>query len=1034
MAIPSIHPAQKSLCPPHAGTNFLLGIDAFTQFQADESLALSETRSLEYKIDKLNEIIKTVNEGKCTTCEQLLDAIRPLIEPSVWQSIALLLGKNNSSRLILQLKDKEGLNPLEKILTYFQNQRSTYQAIAHLNCFATLLYCSVTTCEDTGAASAYFNGICLETKKWLYQRIWELDDRPPGYTYGADKVAEDITILYIHPKSSPLIDCLRALEAGKKDLAPFQAVYTSPVTVDHHDSQAALVEIDKLYQLEGFRALLVHCGDKKDLLKARYQMLPMDLKQLISNIIWQASYRPCNQDQFIDYFLPNNWNWLIHTKNQSGVDILQQLISHSIAKIKLCRLSKQLESFFPDMSEGSCRHYFDKLESSAQSALRKRVWEANTKKTGVASTDPAFARTEIAKNSRCLLESNSVTGNSSPIFSYAQEISVSLKNADQQLISTLQRARTLPTGAIDVSTRSLEQENGLINALPPKLRVVHVTAEFKSAEGTATVGGLGVAVQGIVQAFGPSRCRVVTPLYLNGPIKKELLEKIKQRKAKYQLSVDGQPARIFKAKVRLCKQSTETISCYFIDVPEAFWIPKEGENVGSIYGGNYDHKMWRWSVFQSVAADLCYLFSKKTDPFNIFHGHDAHMGRFAKEIAHRYPQAWAEGKTPPVVFTYHNNNDQVETRGDNSFVKALEFSDAITTVSPTFGKESQDSGGGLGKHVGEYVKKAAFEHKLFGITNGNSVDWNPKTDPQLKQWVSVLDATRGQKPDLTYHPEMSSLELAEQLKKNQAELCAYLNEQDLADFDPKKPIVAFIGRIDYWQKGIDKLFESMKAIVAEGGQFICVGIEAKSGEAQECLRLMKEYAELHGKKGMLILEDEKLADGTLKYQGVFGSLIRAACTLGFFPSFFEPCGLIQGEFFCFGKKVIVTKTGGFADTVTPDKGYLFDRIPGCDYLQNWIESEEQTQEILNVLHTALEWATEWQNILYHGSNEQIESQMGKTKAIMRHGLQSTWDETPDGSLSPILKIELVYAKATQRVQLGLRGGATPIDLKILVGV
>ena len=1022
------HSPQESVYLPHAGTTPLLCIEAYEQFQANADQALMEVRVLENKINKLTETRNKVNEGTLTTNEQLLDELRPLIEGSVWQSLFLLLKKNKNPRFILQLKDKEGADPFEKILTHSENQRSLYQSIAEINRLATLLYCILTASEESDMAAMYFSGMPPQTKKWLYHRIWELDNKPPGFTYGEDKVSEELTLLYNHPKSSPLVDYLRALEAQKRDLTPFQAVYTSQVAIDSQDDLSSLVEIYKLYQLEGFRVLLVHSGNQRDLLKSKYQALSTDLKQLISAIVWHASYRPLNQDQFCNHFLENNWDWLIHTKNPSGVDILQQLISHSTAKIKLCRLGRQLQLFFPEMTEGGCRHYFDQLDSGAQSALRKKVWEADAKKTGIQSSDPTFARGKIAANSLCLME-----GNPSPIFSYAQEISSSLQNADQILITTLERAKTLPRDPIDVSTRALEQERGLIDILPPKLRVVHVTAEFKSEEGTASVGGLGVAVQGIVQAFGSSRCRVVTPLYLNGPIKQELFERIKARKANYQLSVEGQTAQVFKAKVRLSKQSQETISCYFIDVPVAFYIPKEGECVGSIYSGNYDHKMWRWAVFQSAAADLCYLFSKKKNPFNLIHCHDAHAGRLPKLIADRYQKAWVEGKTPPVVSTYHNNNDQVDTKGENSFVKALEFSDAVTTVSPTFGKESQSSGGGLGKHIGEYVKKAAFD-KLFGIINGNSIDWNPKTNQQLKEWVSVLEETRGQKPDLTYHPEMPSLKLAEQLRKNQAELCAYLREKNLADFDPEKPIVAFISRIDYWQKGVDKLYAAMKEIVAQGGQFICVGIEAKSQEAQECLRQMKEYAREHEDQGMLILEDEKLPNGSLKYQGVFGSLIRSSCTLGFFPSFFEPCGLIQGEFFCFGKKVVATRTGGFADTVTPERGYLFDRIPGCDYLENWIQSEEQTQEILNTLQPALHWAKEYQRILYHGSNEQIATQMEETKAIMRHGLQSTWDETPDGLLSPILKIELVYAKAWQRAQQGLRGGAGRIDLKVLNGL
>lgn len=343
----------------------------------------------------------------------------------------------------------------------------------------------------------------------------------------------------------------------------------------------------------------------------------------------------------------------------------------------------------------------------------------------------------------------------------------------------------------------------------------------------------------------------------------------------------------------------------------------------------------------------------------------------------------------------------------NSFIEGLQDADMTSTVSETYGKETQTTAFGNGMQ--HYVKQSAFEGRLVGIVNGNSNGWNPTKDTQLQNWRSVYGATQGHIVDLRFGPD--SNDLADKIKTCQKELCAYLkslpfDDPAYADLDPTKPIVTYVGRYDSSQKGIDKLFLIMEETLKQGAQFVCVGIEPDP-RAKEMLEKMKRYAKEKGKKGVLILEDRK-ENGRFKYQGFFGNLLRAATSLPVFPSKYEPCGLVQGEFNRFGKKVIATRTGGFADTLKtegPDaNGYLFKRCT------NW-SSPEQDGEITETLKIALIQAKKMQQALYQNNPDVQQPFINSMRTIMRNALNSTWEKAPAGLLSPIRHLEFAMAKA-----------------------
>ena len=96
------------------------------------------------------------------------------------------------------------------------------------------------------------------------------------------------------------------------------------------------------------------------------------------------------------------------------------------------------------------------------------------------------------------------------------------------------------------------------------------------------------------------------------------------------------------------------------------------------------------------------------------------------------------------------------------------------------------------------VKKAALEGHFYGIVNGNTSGVTPLKDEQLV------------KLNLSYGPNLDVKTFSDRIIKIQGELCNYLRNLDkndpcYADLDPKVPIVVYLGRFDYAQKGVRQI-------------------------------------------------------------------------------------------------------------------------------------------------------------------------------------------------------------------------------------
>jgi starch synthase len=215
----------------------------------------------------------------------------------------------------------------------------------------------------------------------------------------------------------------------------------------------------------------------------------------------------------------------------------------------------------------------------------------------------------------------------------------------------------------------------------------------------------------------------------------------------------------------------------------------------------------------------------------------------------------------------------VEFYGHFSFLKtAVIFSDALTTVSPSYAREIQTPEGGNGldgllRHRRE---------RLTGILNGIDVDeWNPETNPHLTAPFSRDDISG-------------------------KELCtrALLKEFGLGP-GPRGPVFGSVGRmVD--QKGVELWQQTVVAQLKRGGYAVVLG----SGERQFEAGWLALAAHFPTRLGVRLGFDEGVAHR-----------IEAGSDFFVMPSKFEPCGLNQMYSLRYGAVPIVRAVGGLRDTV-----------------------------------------------------------------------------------------------------------------------
>jgi starch synthase len=223
-------------------------------------------------------------------------------------------------------------------------------------------------------------------------------------------------------------------------------------------------------------------------------------------------------------------------------------------------------------------------------------------------------------------------------------------------------------------------------------------------------------------------------------------------------------------------------------------------------------------------------------------------------------------------FNWH----QMEFYGYLNLLKTgIVFADAISTVSPRYSSEIQNSPLGCGL-------ERVLQHRrseLFGILNGVDYDiWDPSHDPLIPENYDVTS-----------------------WKEGKAACKDSLQRDAGLPTNPDVPLIGMIGRLAV-QKGWDLVSELMERWVPHRDvQWVILGTGER--EYQQLLqRLSSKYP-------------DKVA-AYFEFSDEVAHRIEAGTDMFLMASQYEPCGLNQLYSLRYGSVPIVHRTGGLIDTVT----------------------------------------------------------------------------------------------------------------------
>ena len=325
---------------------------------------------------------------------------------------------------------------------------------------------------------------------------------------------------------------------------------------------------------------------------------------------------------------------------------------------------------------------------------------------------------------------------------------------------------------------------------------------------------------------------------------------------------------------------------WLVDCPALFG------RAGSLYQDQHGHD-WadnavRFAHFCDIAARLAAGELVADYRADVVHANDWHTG-----LVPLYLQR--ASIPPPTLFTIHNlayqglfpasvlpslglpsdvfSPDGIEFYGNISLLKAgIQFSDRITTVSPSYAREimTEEYGcklDGLLRHR---------KDRTVGILNGVDYDiWDPCRDPHLPASFATCDWSG-------------------------KALCKAALQRELGlESDPHIPLVVWLSRITD-QKMADVVCHALAALLERDIQLAILGQGDHALELQ-----FEDAAEQHpGRLAVRVGYEEPLAHR-----------FHAGADLLLHPCRFEPCGLTPLYALRYGTLPVVRHVGGLSDTI-----------------------------------------------------------------------------------------------------------------------
>lgn len=205
---------------------------------------------------------------------------------------------------------------------------------------------------------------------------------------------------------------------------------------------------------------------------------------------------------------------------------------------------------------------------------------------------------------------------------------------------------------------------------------------------------------------------------------------------------------------------------------------------------------------------------------------------------------------------------------------ALNYTDSITTVSPTYAEEIKTAE--FGENLDGILRRRA--PILQGIVNGiDTTGFDPATDPRIAANYTVEDRT------------------------GKAECKARLQEELGLEVRDDRPLMVMVTRLTR-QKGMDLVTYALDRILSGGVQVAVLG--TGDPEYENALRYFE------GKY-------PGTCAARIQFDPALSQRMYAGADLFLMPSLFEPCGLSQMIAMRYGTLPIVRETGGLKDTVIP---------------------------------------------------------------------------------------------------------------------
>ncbi len=384
----------------------------------------------------------------------------------------------------------------------------------------------------------------------------------------------------------------------------------------------------------------------------------------------------------------------------------------------------------------------------------------------------------------------------------------------------------------------------------------------------------------------------------------------------------------------------QNVKVFFVGHPSYF--SREG-----LYGdryGDYPDNLERFSFFCKESLELLKRIRFQAD---CLHCHDWQTALIPVYLETLYREDPFFAKTKTMI-TVHNlayqgifSKDQFPKTGlgweyfnieglefydqVNLLKGGLNFSDRITTVSPTYAREIQtpESGHGLDGVLREH------KDQLVGILNGIDYDqWNPQKDPHIAEHYSVNS-----------------------IEKKQANKLDLQGMVDLPRYE-KVPLIGIISRLAD-QKGLDLIADIIEDLCAERIQLILLGT-GDDVYHKLFVRIQKEYP--------------RKTSIHLKFDAVLAQKIYAGVDLFLMPSRYEPCGLGQMISLRYGTIPIVRKTGGLADTIRDcdalinGNGFVFEPYSSkilLETIQRALKAYQDPKRWLNLVKRAMQSDFSW---------------------------------------------------------------------------